>query len=159
MDSYLNDFHEATPLFSTVEEIRILNDVKKKYQNECFQLKERCPISKLWVQYLDTALLLKEFIRTWRMDGIFVSNKEDDSICPCHMTCFCTPKVTRNGKFGEHSGFKKFTVNFFTIKRSEKCFSGISNDIVIEQSLMKSSKMQGGFVHERSAKESVLLVC
>ncbi|GBN33761.1 hypothetical protein AVEN_212370-1 [Araneus ventricosus] len=38
-DAYLNDLHEAIPSFSTVEELRILNDVKRKYRNKCFPFK------------------------------------------------------------------------------------------------------------------------
>ena len=56
----------------------------------------------------------------------------------------------------DEGNFKKFTADFFTIKRSDKFFCGILNDMVIEQSLMKSSKVQGGFVHGRSTKDSVL---
>ncbi|GBM41541.1 hypothetical protein AVEN_32341-1 [Araneus ventricosus] len=46
MDAYTNNLNEATPPFSTVEELRILNDAKKKSQNKCFQLEERGPSSK-----------------------------------------------------------------------------------------------------------------
>ena len=56
----------------------------------------------------------------------------------------------------DRDSFKKFTGNFFTIKRSEQFFSGTSSDMVIEQTLMKSSKMQRGLVHGRSTKESAL---
>ncbi|GBM74815.1 hypothetical protein AVEN_240503-1 [Araneus ventricosus] len=123
MDAYLNDLHEATPSFSTVEELRICNDVKTKYQNKCFQLKERYPISKLCVQYLDMVLILKEFIRTERMGGIFVSNKEDDSVFPRHRTSFCMPKsdqlfvqeMENLGNTVDADTFKKFTVDFFTV--------------------------------------------
>ncbi|GBM43576.1 hypothetical protein AVEN_67085-1 [Araneus ventricosus] len=44
MDAYPNNLHEATPSFSTVEELRILYDAEKKCQNKCFQLKERSNI-------------------------------------------------------------------------------------------------------------------
>ncbi|GBN02222.1 hypothetical protein AVEN_3407-1 [Araneus ventricosus] len=49
MDANLNDLHDAKHSFSTVEDLRIINVVKRKYQNKCFQLKERGPTSKLWV--------------------------------------------------------------------------------------------------------------
>ncbi|GBN33760.1 hypothetical protein AVEN_212369-1 [Araneus ventricosus] len=51
---------------------------------------------------------------------------------------------------------KNFTEDFFTVRQSEKSFSRTSSEIEIEQLLMKSSKMQGGFGHGRSTKESVL---
>ncbi|KMQ87541.1 hypothetical protein RF55_13145 [Lasius niger] len=56
----------------------------------------------------------------------------------------------------ENEAYKKFTNNFFSIKRSDKYFCGTWSDMVIEQSLMKSSKSKEGFTRGRSTKESVL---
>jgi len=56
----------------------------------------------------------------------------------------------------ENKACKKFTNNFFSIKRSDKYFCGTWSDMVIEQSLMKSSKSKEGFTRGRSTKESVL---
>jgi len=56
----------------------------------------------------------------------------------------------------DNAAFQKFTNNFFSIKRSNKFFCGTWSDMIIEQSLMKSSKSKGGFTRGRSTNESVL---
>jgi len=56
----------------------------------------------------------------------------------------------------DNAAFQKFTKNFFSIKRSNKHFCGTWSNMVIEQSLMKSSKSKGGFTHGRSTN---LYIC
>ena len=45
---------------------------------------------------------------------------------------------------------------FFTIRRSDKFWSGIWSDMTIEQVLMKSMKSQGGLTHGRGITQTVL---
>ena len=53
--------------------------------------------------------------------------------------------------------YEKFANDgFFTIRRSDKFWSGIWSDMTIEQVLMKSMKSQGGSTHGREIKQSVL---
>ena len=53
--------------------------------------------------------------------------------------------------------FHKFTrESFFTIRRSNKNWSGVWSDMVIEQTLMKNFKSIGGVTHGRGFSESVL---
>lgn len=52
--------------------------------------------------------------------------------------------------------FENFKNGFFTVKRTEKFNSGTWPDMVIEQSLMKSMKIEGGVSRGRSTQESVL---
>ncbi|CAG9782212.1 unnamed protein product [Diatraea saccharalis] len=52
--------------------------------------------------------------------------------------------------------FENFKNGFFTVKRTEKFNSGTWPDMVIEQSLMKSMKTEGGVSRGRSTQKSVL---
>ncbi|GBP43082.1 hypothetical protein EVAR_96344_1 [Eumeta japonica] len=52
--------------------------------------------------------------------------------------------------------FENFKNGFFTVKRTEKFKSGTWTDMVIEQSLMKSMKTEGGVSRCRSTQDSVL---
>jgi len=52
--------------------------------------------------------------------------------------------------------FQKFTDGFFTIRQSNKFNCGTWSDIVIEQTLMKCMKTEGGVSRGRSTQESVL---
>ncbi|XP_023226447.1 uncharacterized protein LOC111627117 [Centruroides sculpturatus] len=63
--------------------------------------------------------------------------------------------IQEMGKFNGKGNFQKVYQQFFTIKWSDKFFCGTSSDMVIEQSLVKSVKIQGRVIHGRSAKESV----
>lgn len=48
--------------------------------------------------------------------------------------------------------FENFKNEFFTVKRTEKFNSGTWTDMVIEQSLMKSMKTDGGISRGRSTQ-------
>lgn len=53
--------------------------------------------------------------------------------------------------------YERFTAEgFFTIRRSDKFWSGIWSDMTIEQVLMRLMKTQGGLTHGRGFSESVL---
>lgn len=56
----------------------------------------------------------------------------------------------------DNAAFQKFTNDFFSIKRSDKYFCGTWSDMIIEQTLMKSSKSREDFTRGRSTSESVL---
>ncbi|KAF0737722.1 Uncharacterized protein FWK35_00023698 [Aphis craccivora] len=57
----------------------------------------------------------------------------------------------------DQQAFKKFNNGFFTIRRNNKFNCGNWSDMVIEQSLMKSMKTEGGVSRGRSTQESVLI--
>lgn len=59
MDAYVKDIHETTPSFTEVEKLKILSDVKSKFEDKW--LKEICPAWKLKVYYLDLVLIQKDF--------------------------------------------------------------------------------------------------
>lgn len=59
-------------------------------------------------------------------------------------------------KFMNPSVYRRFTNGFSTIRRSDKLACGTSTDMVIEQSMMKSMKTNGGISRGRSTKESVI---
>lgn len=52
--------------------------------------------------------------------------------------------------------FERFTRGFFTIRRSDKLSCGTLTDMVIKQSMMKSTKTDGGVARGRSSQESVI---
>uniref|UniRef100_A0A6P7FJD1 Uncharacterized protein LOC114328610 n=1 Tax=Diabrotica virgifera virgifera TaxID=50390 RepID=A0A6P7FJD1_DIAVI len=52
--------------------------------------------------------------------------------------------------------YEKFTEGFFAVRRSDKFSCGTSTDMVIEQSMMKAMKTDGGIARGRNTKESVM---
>ncbi|GBN89150.1 hypothetical protein AVEN_212439-1 [Araneus ventricosus] len=111
-------------------------------------------------------LILKEFIRTERMRELTAYLSTMKRTIPYSMPqdIFLYAKsdqlfvrdMENLGNTMEADTFKKITADFFTFKRSEYFFNGTSSDMVIEQSFMKCSRMQGGFVYGRSTKEKIL---
>ena len=59
-------------------------------------------------------------------------------------------------KLMNQSVYQRFIEGFFTVRRSDKLNCGISTDMVIEQSMMKSMKTYGSIYQGRSTKESVI---
>lgn len=51
--------------------------------------------------------------------------------------------------------FRKFINEFFTIRRTDKFWSDIYSDMTIEQTLMKSMKVEGGLI-ERGITDSTV---
>ena len=128
MGAHLKEVHKTTPSFSGVEELRILSDVKSKFQNECFNLKDRGSTSTLWVQYLDMVLILKEIRaeRIWDWTSYLTAIKR---LLPyfhaaghflyaksAHLFVQDMEKLELSMDEGT---FKKLNADFFTIKRSD----------------------------------------
>jgi len=55
----------------------------------------------------------------------------------------------------EENEYRRFTGGYFTIRRSDKFWSGTWPDMVIEQTLNRSMKAIGGLIHGRSTRDSV----
>jgi len=53
----------------------------------------------------------------------------------------------------DSSVFSRFVQGFFTVRRSNKLSCGTSTDMIIEQSLMKSMKTDGGVAEEEVHKK------
>ena len=49
--------------------------------------------------------------------------------------------------------FQKFQQGFHVIRRSDKFWAGLSSDLVIEQTLMRSLKSSGGLTHGSGISE------
>jgi len=161
---HLDNFNEE--LFENIESSKIVEELKLLFEEKIVELKNRGPTAKLWLQYFEMTALAKEFIRAERMGD-----------WKMHLVCIkrMLPYFHAAGHYNyaksahlyvqdmenlentmDNVVFQKFTKNFFSIKRSNKYFSGTWSDMIIEQSLMKSSKSKGGFTRGRSTNESVL---
>jgi hypothetical protein len=127
MDAYLNHIHETTHFFSEVEGLRILSDVKNKFQDKCSNLKDRGPTSKLWIQYLDMVLILKEFIRAERMGDwksflaaikrMFPYFHAAGHFLYAKSAQLFIQDMEKLESSMDKATFKKFTSEFFTVKR------------------------------------------
>jgi len=54
--------------------------------------------------------------------------------------------------------FQKFTSEgYFTIKRTDKFWSGVWSDMTIEQTLLRLMKSSGGLTHGRGLSDNVIM--
>lgn len=140
----------------------LLNKLNQKLKD----YEERGPTAKLWIQYFHMVSIAKEFLRAERM-GDWKS----------HLNCIkeMLPYFHASGHFPyaksahlylqdmqqlenliDPEVYKKFSEGFFTVRRSDKLSCGTSTDMVIEQSMMKAMKTDGGIARGRSTKQSVI---
>lgn len=140
----------------------LLNKLNEKLKN----YEERGPTAKLWIQYFHMVSIAKEFSRAERMGD-----------WKAHLNCIkeMLPYFHASGHFPyaksahlylqdmqqlenliDPEVYKKFSEGFFTVRRSDKLSCGTSTDMVIEQSMMKAMKTDGGIARGRSTKQSVI---
>ncbi|CAH0556725.1 unnamed protein product [Brassicogethes aeneus] len=140
----------------------LLNKLNQKLKT----YEERGPTAKLWIQYFHMVSIAKEFLRAERMGD-----------WKAHLNCVkeMLPYFHASGHFPyaksahlylqdmqqlqnliDPEVYEKFSKGFFTVRRSDKLSCGTSTDMVIEQSMMKAMKTDGGIARGRSTKESVI---
>jgi len=56
----------------------------------------------------------------------------------------------------DENEYQKFVQGFFTVRFSDRFWSGIWTDLVIEQKLMRAMKQTGGIIHGRGITQSVM---
>lgn len=130
--------------------------VSIKYKTALEKLEHDVPTSKLWVQYYRMTTLMKQFIQAERMGDWQLHLETIGKMLPffhsagqffyaktarLYLQDMCNLKERMVSK-----EFALFTV-LFTIRRSDKFWSGMWTDLTIEQVLMRSMKSQGGLTH------------
>ncbi|KAL4105063.1 hypothetical protein QTP88_020338 [Uroleucon formosanum] len=151
------DVEDSTVILESY--IEQFNGILKKIQN-------RGPTAKLWVQYFYMVSIVKDFIRSERLgdwDGHLKALKKmlpffhaSGHFLYAKSAYLYLQDMLKLKNNMDEQAFKKFIDGFFTVRRSNKFNCGTWSDMVIEQSLMKSMKSEGGVSRGRSTQESVL---
>lgn len=137
-----------------------------KFNQKLKEYEVRGPTAKLWIRYFCMVSIAKEFLKAERMRD-----------WKAHLNCVkeMLPYFHASGHFPyakfahlylqdmeqlqnliNPEVYEKFSGGFFTVRRSGKLSCGTSTDMVIEQSMMKAMKTDGGIARGRSTKESVI---
>lgn len=137
-----------------------------KFNEKLHEYEDRGPTARLWVQYFQMISIAKEFIRAERIGDwdshlnsikqmlpYFHASGHHNYAKSAHLY---VQDMIQLDNCTENDSIKKFKEGFFTIRRSNKLSCGTWSDIIIEQSLMKSMKTNGGIARGRSTQESVL---
>jgi len=138
----------------------LLRDVK-------MQLSHESRTAKLWIQYMYHMETLRMFIRAertgnWNLHLIAVSRMLNIFAATGHNQYAKCARMYLQMMLelqDTHSWlYEQFMCNgFHTVRRSDRYWSGLWTDLVIEQVLMRSLKSHGGLTHGRGLTESVRL--
>lgn len=148
---------------------RCVNNSKSiinQFLNKSNELKARVPTPQLWIQYFDMVSIALDFIRAERLGHFEYHLNAVKKMLPyfhasgrflyaksahLYLQDMLTLKDTM-----DQQNFENFKNGLFTIIRTDKFNSGTWTDMVIEQSLMKSMKTEGGISRGRNTQDSVL---
>lgn len=149
----------------TAGENDAVKEVVRKFEAAVNRTEQNGPTAKLWVQYFRMVTLVKHFIEAERSGDWDLHLNAIRGMLPffhasghflyaksAHLYLQNMENVP--GKMPADE-FEKFTTQgYFTIRRSNKFWSGIMSDQTIEQTLNRESKIHGG-MFKRGADESV----
>ena len=142
------------------------NDLYDKFLVYKNKMAARGPTAKLWIQLFDLTTLIKQFIEAERT-GNWQMHLDT---CQRMIPFFCAAFHYKYAEYGyiyiqdmlnlknimDPSEYQKFTENgYFTIRRTDKFFSGIFTDQTIEQFLMRQIKIKGDLVNRNLTEGSI----
>lgn len=139
----------------------------EQFNKKLKEYEQRGPTAKLWTQYFHMVSIAKEFVRAERMgDWKAHLNSIREMLPYFHASghfhyaksahLYLQDMLQLKNLIDDPEVFERFTSGFFTIRRSDKLSCGTSTDMVIEQSMMKSMKTDGGVARGRSTQESAI---
>lgn len=123
--------------------------------------------AKLWLQYMDMVSILRKFIVAERTGDWAMHLNSIREMMPYlaaaghnHYTKSTYIYLQQMTDLGiEHPDIQhEFQEGKFVVRRSDRFWAGLSADLVIEQSLMRSLKSVGGLTHGRGMTESLRAV-
>lgn len=162
LDDYTNALNRSSVL--TARNDKLVKSAMDKLKNQLKKMKTRSPTSALWIQYFEMVTLVKNFLEAERC-GIWELHLDTiQKMLPYfhatgHFLYAKSAHLYLQQMRNLHEKipadeFDKFTKNgYFTIRRTEKFWSGIMSDQTIEQVLMRSLWTSGG-LHHRGLSES-----
>lgn len=158
---------ENTMTYQNLLEDVTIEQLKMQFVEATKSLREKGKTAKLWLQYLELVTIMIHFIQSERtgdwnlhlscikaMLPIFHATGHFSYAKSCQL--YLQDMESLHEKMPEEE-YRKFTKqSFFTVRRSEKHWSGVWSDMTIEQTLMRGIKTLGGLTHGRGFSESVL---
>ncbi|CAD6231375.1 GSCOCG00012225001-RA-CDS, partial [Cotesia congregata] len=157
---------DRTRIFEAIHN-PVFQQITTKFEEALNMLESKGPTAKLWVQYYRLVTLLKHFIEAERSGNWSLHLKTIRNMLPIFHSSghFLYAKsshlylqdMLNLEKIMTPEEFHSFTVlGYFTIRRTDKFWSGIMSDQTIEQTLMKMFKSSGELTHGRGITESTL---
>lgn len=165
IETFLKDFGDNGPLMGDCNADGNIVFLSKKFIDKLNDLKNNGPTAKLWAQYFDSVTILLQFIEAERLGNWELHLQSIRKMLPLfHSTghylyaqcahIYLQDMISLEVSMTEDE-YRKFTEDgYFTIRRSDKSFSGIPSDMTIEQTLNRFFGTD--LVHGRGVTESVV---
>ncbi|PZC75227.1 hypothetical protein B5X24_HaOG206534 [Helicoverpa armigera] len=163
IESILNN---TLSYYDIEEDEEICRKLLDQFNDKLIEYQKRGPTAQLWVQYFRMVSIAKDFIRAERMGDWQAHLNCVKEMLPYFHASGHLPyaksahlylqDMLQLKEVMDPGVYQKFTEGYFTVRRSDKLYCGTPTDMVIEQSLMKSMKTDGGISRGRSTKESVI---
>ncbi|CAG9765935.1 unnamed protein product [Ceutorhynchus assimilis] len=119
-------------------------------------LKENGPTAKLYVQYFQMVSILFQFIHAEKCGDWKLHLECVQKMIPAghfnYAKCshlYLQDRHEISAKFNTHNYHLYTNMGYFTIRRSNKFYSGIWSDMTIEQTYMRNIHLRGGLTHGR----------
>ena len=127
-------------------------------------LREQCRTARLWITYIEYVDVLRKFLIAERTGNWLLHLNAMQCMLPLfsvtgHMNYARSARVylqqMRNLPQTNPWLFEQFMQGNHVIRRSNRFWAGLSPDLCIEQTLMRSGKSQGGLTHGRGMTDTV----
>lgn len=165
LDELLNS-PDRSCIFRGADDLKF-HAVTERFSEMLTSIEKRGPTAALWIQYFRMCTLLMNYIKAERMGNWKLHLHCVKEMIPYfhaagHLNyaksahLYYQDMVTIQDRMDPRE-YKRFTTDgYFTIRRSEKFWSGIWSDMSIEQVLMRAMKSYGGLTRGRGVSDSVL---
>ncbi|CAH0757850.1 unnamed protein product [Diatraea saccharalis] len=124
------------------------------------------PTAQLWLQYFEMTTLMKKFIEAERSGNWNLHLETVKIMLPFfystgHFNYAKCISMYLDDMYNLQNvmpteEYDRFTKGLFTIRRTDKFWSGVWSDMTIEQTLMRSMKSTGGLTRGRGVSENIL---
>lgn len=150
-----------------LENNTVLHDINQLMKLQFEMAENNSRTGKLWVQYLRQVELILGFLRAertgnWELHLNTIRHMIPHLHAAGHLsyaksTRLYLQQMEDISLHMDHEELEKMTsAGYFTIRRSDKFWCGVSSDMAIEQGLMRSMKTSGGLTRGRGITENTL---
>ncbi|CAG9818117.1 unnamed protein product [Phaedon cochleariae] len=151
----------------TAKDNDMVKKVMEKFDAALNQCERNGPTAKLWIQYFKMVILLKQFLEAERSGNWELHLHTLKRMLPFfhvagHFLYAKSGHLYLQDMQDLHTrmpakDFQKFTAEgYFTIRRSDKFWSGIMSDQAVEQTLNREAKIPGG-MFQRGASDNMAI--
>ncbi|CAG2250738.1 unnamed protein product [Mytilus edulis] len=160
LQTFLEILHNKTSL-ENIQNHENVEDIYQSIKNE-FERLSKYPTAKLWIQYMDMIKIMKLFIKAERTGDWFLHLHAVQEMLPFFAAtghnlylksayCYLQQMQTLETEYPDM--YSKFCEGYHVVRRSNRYWAGISTDLAIEQTLMRSVKTSGGMTRGKGMTE------